>query len=262
MDLGRPVRLQGEPWDGAAYRTRLESEQSGSCAWLGRVARGEEPLDWSVPASLEAKVDASGAFRPFAGDTVVFPLDAEGAERCAELREGLTRGLEDLFAHPLDPREFHLTLHDLSNGAPTPALEGECRANEEACRGLFRQIRSVLEEHPDLAGIPMHPVRLFDCLNISVLLGLAPASEPDFRALLNLYGLFDPIRTLGYWLRPHVTLAYFRPRVPTPGEVRELSRRLETLGPLPELRLSTWDLAYQRFEDMNRYQTRFTVREA
>lgn len=262
MDLGRPVLLQGVPCDAPAYRARLEAEQSGSCAWLGRVARGEEPLDWSVPTSLEAKVDAAGLFRPFAGDTVVFPLDPEGAGRCAELQERLTRGLEDLFAHPLDPGEFHLTLHDLSNGAPTPALEVECRANEEACRGVFRQIRSGLEERPDLAEITMRPVRLFDCLNISVLLGMAPASQRDFRLLLNLYSLFDPVRALGYWLRPHVTLAYFRPRVPTPGEVRELSRRLEALGPLPELRLSAWELAYQRFEDMNRYQTRFTVREA
>ena len=145
MDLRQPVGLQGEPSDRASYRARLEAEQAGSCAWLGRVARGEEPLDWSVPASLEAKVDPAGAFRPFAGDTVVFPLDPEGLERCADLQERLTRGLEELFAHPLDPREFHLTLHDLSHGAPGPDLEAECRANAEACRCLFGAIRSALE---------------------------------------------------------------------------------------------------------------------
>ena len=81
-----------------------------------------------------------------------------------------------------------------------------------------------------------------------MLLGYAPATERDHRLLQNLYNLFDGVRKLDYWLRPHVTLAYFRPRVPTMQEVQELVRRLETLGPGPELSLPVWELAYQRFE--------------
>lgn len=258
MDLLRTVELR----DWSDYCRALEEEQGGSCAWLQRVARGEEPLRWSVPASLEQKVHTMGDLRPFQGDTLVFPLDGAALDACESLQERLTAGLEGLFAARLDPREFHLTLHDLSNGANLPRLEREREQNEQACRRLFRDVRGILEQQPDLGEIRMRPVRIFDCLNISVLVGFAPASERDYRLLLNLYQAFDEVKKLEYWLRPHVTLAYFRPRVPTLSEVEELARRCATLGPVPELRLSVWDLAYQHFEDMNRYHTRFTVRTA
>lgn len=262
MDLLRPAKVKGEPWDWATYKEKLHEEQGGSCAWLGRVARGEEPLRWAIPASLELKVHSMGDLRPFFGDTLVFPLDEAGREACASLQDRLAAGLEGMFAAPLDPRALHVTLHDLSNGNRMPRVEREVEANAERCRRIFRQVREVLERQPDLAEIRLEPVRLFNCLNISVLLGYAPASDRDFRLLLNLHEAFDEVRALETWLRPHVTLAYFRPRVPTWSEVEELSRRCATLGPLPSLRLDARELAYQTFEDMNRYTTRFTVLDA
>lgn len=259
MDLLRPAKVMGEPWEWAAYCEKLQSEQAGSCAWLQRVARAEEPLHWSIPASLEMKVHSMGQLRPFWGDTLVLPLDTGGLEACASLQRRLTAGLEGMFAEPLDPRELHVTLHDLSNGNRMPRLEREMEQNAETCRRIFREIRETLERYPDVAEIRLEPVRMFDCLNISVLLGYAPASDRDYRVLLNLYAAFDEVRALDYWLRPHITLAYFRPRVPTWSEVEELARRCSTLGPLPSLKLDVRELAYQTFQDMNRYTTRFTV---
>lgn len=260
MDLLRPAKVMGEPWDSSTYRQRLQAEQDGSCAWLDRVARAEEPLEWRIPASLELKVHSMGDLRPFFGDTLVFPLDTEALEACASLQRRLTAGLEGMFAEPLDPRELHVTLHDLSNGNRMPRLEREMEENSQKCRRLFAGIAEALERDPGLAEIRLEPVRMFDCLNISVLLGYAPASDRDYRLLLNLYEIFEEVRPLDYWLRPHVTLAYFRPRVPTWSEVEELARRCATLGPLPILKLDVWELSYQTFQDMNRYTTRFTVR--
>ncbi len=256
MNLLQPV----ERFSWTEYRQNLLDEQGGSCDWLERVARGQEALHWKVPASLELKVHPSGRLLPFHGDTVVFPLDFAGLEGCARMQAELTRGLEDLFAEPLYIGDLHLTLHDLSNGPSAPPLQPDLQANAEGCRRIFLEIRSALEDHPELAEIHMRPVRLFDCLNISVLAGYAPATERDHRVLQNLYSAFDEVRRLNYWLRPHVTLAYFRPRVPTLAEVRELVRRFQALEPGPDLRLPVLDLAYQHFEDMNRYLTRFTVR--
>lgn len=246
--------------DLATYRARLEEEQGGSCAWLHRVARGEEPLRWHVPPALELKVQPMGELRPFAGDTVVFPLDPAGREACASLQARLLEGLEGLFADPLDPGQFHVTLHDLSHGAARmPRLERERAENAARCREIFRRLARGPEGE---AEIRLEPVRLFDCLNISMLVGYAPATEADHRLLQSLHAAFDAVRPLDYWLRPHVTLAYFRPRVPTWTEVEELSRRCASLGPLPPLTLEVGALAYQTFEDMNRYTTRFTVADA
>lgn len=244
----------------AAYCRKLRLEQDDSRAWLTRLARGREPSPWQVPASLSLKVHATGRLVPFQGDTVVFPLDPPGLEGCARLQSRLTSGLEDLFAEPLKAETLHLTLHDLSHGpegtVPLPDLE----VNAQACRWVFQGLRAWLEAHPESTGIRLRPVRLFDCLNLSVLAGYAPATEFDHRALQNLHQAFETVRRADHWLRPHVTLAYFRPRVPTRSQVRELARRLRNLEPGPDLHLSVWDLAYQRFEDMNRYRTIFTVR--
>lgn len=233
------------------YRDTLHREQQGSLAWLGRVARGEEPLEWRVPRSLALKVSSVGKLRPFHGDTVVFELSKEDLEACAEVQRQVTEGLEDLFAEPLDPRDLHVTLHDLSNGPLLPELERAMDRNERLCHDIFRTL-------PDEV-VRLEPVSLFDCLNISVLLGYAPASLRDHRVLQEAYGRFDEVVKLDYFLRPHVTMAYFRTRVPGIAEVEELYRRLRRTGPLPSLTLSLRNLAYQRFTDMNSYQTRFTA---
>jgi len=93
MNLLKPV----ERFSWSEYCRILDQEQSGSSDWLSRVARGQEPLEWKVPASLQAKVHPSGRLLPFHGDTVVFPLDEKGLEECAAMQGELTRGMEDLF---------------------------------------------------------------------------------------------------------------------------------------------------------------------
>ncbi len=256
LDLSRPAEL----FSRAEYCRNLRREQDDSRAGLARLARGREPVPWQVPASLGLKVHPTGRLMPFPGDTVVFPLDPPGLEGCARLQSRLLAGLEDLFAEPLGVETLHLTLHDLSHGpggtVPLPDLE----ENARGCQSLFLGIRAWLEAHPGSAGIRLRPVRFFNCLNLSVLAGYAPATEVDHRRLQNLHVAFDEVRRSDHWLRPHVTLAYFRPRVPTLAQTRELARRLRSLEPAPELHLSVWDLAYQRFEDMSRYRTLFTVR--
>ncbi|HXE73377.1 MAG TPA: hypothetical protein VNO81_12030, partial [Candidatus Nitrosotenuis sp.] len=116
------ARMHGRSWSNEEYRQALEAEQSAARAHLEAMASGRVPLDWAVPQALRLKVGPGGEFLPFYGDTVVFPLSPAEIAALAGLRDRLVEGLEDLFAEPLDPREFHLTLHDLSNGADLAEL--------------------------------------------------------------------------------------------------------------------------------------------
>ncbi|MEW6280121.1 MAG: hypothetical protein AB1758_15950 [Candidatus Eremiobacterota bacterium] len=231
-----------EPRDYPAYRERLLEEQRGAL-------RGLE-FPWSVPAGIRAKVAEDGRLLPFFGDTVVFRLGDRDREWLAALRDRLVDGLEGLFAEPLDPREFHLTLHDLSSGSVRGELPLE--ANQERCRSILAGLQPGTR-------VEMEATTVFPCLNISVLVGFCPASEADYRLLTAWHRAFDPVVELGYWLRPHVTLAYFRPRALSAGEVERLSERLagfEVGGRRLNLQRSL--LEYQHFLDMNRYQSPFS----
>jgi hypothetical protein len=67
---------------------------------------------------LRAKVDDAGAFLPFVGNTVVFLLSDEEKAALSVLQDSLYAAAGHLLAQRLSPDTFHMTLHDLANGAP------------------------------------------------------------------------------------------------------------------------------------------------
>ena len=67
---------------------------------------------------LRAKVDDAGAFLPFEGNTVVFLLSDEEKAALSVLQDSLYATASHLLAQRLSPDTFHMTLHDLANGAP------------------------------------------------------------------------------------------------------------------------------------------------
>lgn len=219
----------GEPTSFTDYREKLLEEQREAM----RLS-----LPWAVPDELPARVGRDGKLLPLGGDTIVFRLQDEELDELEKLRVELTRGLEHLFCEPLHRHELHLTLHDLS----TPSSE----QNLERSRAILRRLEP--------GCVRMKPANVYPCLNISVLLGYVPASGEDYEQLMSWHRAFDEVVELGWWLRPHVTLAYFRPRAYTAEEVTRLKRRLAELEPGPELRLELGRLFYQRFTDMNHYQ--------
>ena len=91
--------------------------------------------------------------------------------------------------------------------------------------------------------------------NGSVALGFAPDTEADCARIMGMHTRFQGVVALNYPLTPHVTLAYYRPGSYGPEAVSALAEALREINALPkvQLSLSTDNLHYYRFEDMNTY---------
>ena len=198
------------------------------------------------PGLLE-KVDPQGRLLPYRGNTVVFLLAEPEKRTLAKLRERLYEAAGDMLAEPLDPDTFHMTLHDLVSG-PAGSL-----GLEERMSGVLPNARAVLAQWRDQPPLHLKATWTFNMVNTSIVLGLAPADEDSGRRLDGMYAALEQVRTLGYDLTPHITLAYFRP-----GEYRQdqAARLREALGPVEwELTLRMEELVLQEFQDMNHYKT-------
>lgn len=212
--------------------------------------------------SLTAKVSPSAELRSFYGSTVLFELSAKEKERLAALQEILYHRAAPLFAMPLWPDSFHITLHDLISGPPTDATWARARACRETALRILEEVRQELGTEP----IPMRSTWCFNLVNTSVVLGFEPADEEACRRLMNAYCAFEiegePF-CLGYGLTPHVTLAYYRPAICDPDDAG--MRSAEELRPLRDalceinqkepmtVYLRPEALCYQLFTDMNHY---------
>jgi hypothetical protein len=255
MDLSLPVILKGKATGYNNYCADVEQEHRSSLHYLA-----EQGSTWNVPPSLCQKVERSGAFKPFYGDTIVFPLGKKEIVELRKLQDSIHGSQGEMLADPLRSRLFHLTLHDLSSGGAPADFAGGSHENREKIRGLFRDIAAYLRIYPEQRPINLRAACIYPCCNISLVLGFIPCGENDFRYVMNLYNLFDDVVYLDYWLRLHVTLAYFKPRQ-FAGE--HMSRLREKLREFDNLELTvTLDigrLAYQRFSDMNTYETIFSL---
>lgn len=158
-------------------------------------------------------------------------------------------------------KQLHLTLHDLSNSSRKEEVAEQLVENEKRCRVIFAKLMNHLANNPEQRKIKMVSTCAYPCLNISVLLGFAPASEQDYNRLINIYNLFEEVIYLDYWLRPHVTLAYFFPRTLNGDEIKKLRDNLQKINESGyEIELDVQELAYQHFSSMNHYQTIFTLK--
>lgn len=216
-----------EPKSFFQYRMQLVREQGS--ATVG--------LPWNVPASLTQKVGLDGRLLPIEGDTIVFRLAPSELDWLDALRQQLVTGLEELFSEPLRKEELHLTLHDLS----VPSSDHNMRLSGQ----ILRQLSP--------GEVKLDVVTVFPCLNISVLVGFCPISPLHHGRLMSWHRAFDPVVELSYWYRPHVTLAYFRPRAYSESEVTALRQRLSSLDIGGSLSLDLSRLFYQRFTDMNHF---------
>ncbi len=242
--LQDPVVLKNQPRDFAEYCTTVRTEGTGAVAWLT-----EPEARWTVPASLQSKVAEDGEHLPYSGDTIVLPLDETGIDLCRGLQHHCRQHMGTNLASPLDASTFHVTLHDLHHGSSPQPLE----TSAKACRDRFAALAEALPD--ELAVVTLVPTVVHPCVNVSLVLGLVPATDRDFRTLMNVYNLFEDVVLIPHWPRLHVTLDYFRPVAPEPQVVY---RGLPAPG-FKSLTLDMRSLAYQEFSDMNHYRTVFTL---
>lgn len=204
--------------------------------------------DFQTHSALSRKVRKNGAFCPFYGNTVVFDLNAETKQELQMLQEELYGAAGWMFSQRLDPSTFHMTLHDLVN-APERSENLLYRMAEAE-----RKAKSILKEWGNQPPLHMKGTWLFNMMNTSVVLGLAPADEDSRNRLAEMYTRLEDVVPLGYGLTPHITMAYFRPGTYTEYDLNCLRHVLHPVQ--METYLHFENLHYQQFSDMNHYESK------
>lgn len=206
-----------------------------------------EQGEFQTNPNLLKKVDWDGNFLPFYGNTVVFLLDDGVKEDLRMLQEQLQDAAGWMLSQPLSPDTFHMTLHDLVNGTEkTPDL---CQRME----GTEQKAKALQAQWANMPPLRMKTTWLFNMVNTSIVLGLAPVEEETALRLDTMYTALEAVVPLGYGLTPHITMAYFRPGSYSAAQLQVLRN---VLCPIElELQLDLSKLVHQRFSDMNHYTT-------
>jgi len=255
MDLAADVKLKNIPRDFQEYSDTVRNEELSSINYLN-----SKDAVWTVPQSLSKKVDFQGKLKPYFGDTVVLKLEESNRTRLSKFQESLLEDLPALFAEPLDPAYFHITLHDLNSSTDELPLKTVMNENRLKCEKIFKEVASYFKKNLQYSTVTLKPLYIYPCCNISVVAGFTPLTDHDFRIIMNLYNLFDEVRYLDYWLRLHATLCYFKPGELTGEEIRNLYNKLKNLSMEDfTVKLNLWELAYERFSSMNRYSDVFLL---
>lgn len=198
--------------------------------------------------NLCKKVDIKGQILPFYGNTVVFDLDEATKKVLLSLQEELYRKAGWMLAQKLDSETFHMTLHDLVN-APELTDDLQYRMQEAEVKA-----KAILESWKEQPSLRMKATWLFNMVNTSIVLGLAPSDEESWYRLDEMYTELDSVVHLGYALTPHITMAYFKPGTYTQYDLNYLSQALHPVD--LNVELSFENLVYQEFSDMNHYRTK------
>ncbi len=201
--------------------------------------------------SLEKKVHPNNTFRPFYGDTVVFDLDDTTKERLAKWLDELYATVPECFSERLATDTFHMTLHDLCNSGEFSEIVKEVEVNG-------KEVQSLRKGIPEINSIRMKSKYIFNMVNTSLVLGLYPADETEYKKLMALYETFNAVKKLPYPLTPHITLAYYNVHGFSDASARRLEELVYHLNCAElenemEIVLEAKDLYYQHFDSMNHY---------
>lgn len=151
--------------------------------------------------SIAQKVNEDNTFKDFYGDTIVFNFDNTTKERLSEYTEVLYESVPKCFCEKLHSNTFHMTLHDLSNSPVLKEIAAEVFENELKVIEISKKVKNQT--------IKMRSKYIFNMVNTSLVLGLYPVNETEYHKLMELYYLFDDVKSLSYPLTPHITLAYY-----------------------------------------------------
>ncbi len=203
--------------------------------------------DFTTNPNLTKKVDYFGKILPYEGNTIVFLLNDKVKDKLRGLQELLYAAAPEMLAEMLRPDTFHMTLHDLANGMPDQTGLKERMAEVE------KQARPIITQWKNDGPLSMKATWLFNMVNTSIVLGLAPADEESRQRLSEMYTRLESVVSLGYALTPHITMAYFKPGTYGPEQAGRLSAAIKKVE--LDVTLYMKNLVLQNFTDMNNYYT-------
>ncbi|MBE7016907.1 MAG: hypothetical protein E7420_01930 [Ruminococcaceae bacterium] len=198
--------------------------------------------------ALELKVDSVGRLKRFSGETVVFLLPDYLKDALEKIqRELFAVAGEMLSCNALSKGSLHMTLHDLWNESDAGKHSFPPYTHDDICK----VIEGIRRDYPQ--KIMMRAIAAMNMVNSSVVMGLLPATDADAWALADMYGRLDALYPLNYGLTPHITLSYYKPGEYSEEVWRGLQRVFTMKG--WSFPLYTKDLVFQRFSDMESYET-------
>jgi hypothetical protein len=256
MDLTKNGTIKGMPLPYTAYCDQMITKKR-----LAIAALRDNPV-WQITRDLTEKVDASGQYKHFYGDTTVFPME-EPVIRYAEQAQSYLRScVPHLLADPLSPDTFHITVHDLNNPFNQNdeyQLALNVRETREKMAGLFQDIADYLYRNPGYRTVKLYTLGLVLGGTTGLSIDFLPASAADYFVLMNLHQLFDRFLYLPNPLRIHLSLNYFYPKTFSVSEIAEVLSCVTEYEIRFDVTLDIGKLTYQVFEDMNTYHSLFSV---
>ena len=253
--LRRPVIFKGKECSYIEYINGVKSKQEMFLSQLN-----DDSFQWNIPDELQAKVSSQGKMQGFYGDTIVYPFNEKQINTYFQIQKEILSQV-DFLAEPLDVNSFHITIHDLVNGKDQNVLKNEMKENTKQVERIFTRLRSYLERFPEHSQVKLEATYYYPSFRTTFLLGFIPVDDYNFRKLINVYNLFEEVKYLDYWFRPHLTFAYFKPVKPSHQQIKNLWQIFDRLNP-PKLYIDMDlnDIAYQHFEHMNDYKNIYQVR--
>ena len=203
---------------------------------------------FSVNPLLAQKVDSTNKFKKFYGDTVVFGLDEDIKARLCDYVDILYHSAPQCFCERLTPTTFHMTLHDLDNCAFLGDVEKTLSNNRI-------KVAEKIEEFKKFKGteIRLKGKYIFNMVNTSLVLGLYPIDEDNYRKLMQMYSILDGVKKLSYPFTPHITLAYYNFNGFDSRAADKLDNAVTRINDALDFNITLRDLYYQKFVSMNNY---------
>ena len=137
---------------------------------------------------------------------------------------------------------------------------------QDVAEELFENELRVIEKLREIQKCTKTKIRMkskyiFNMVNTSLVLGLYPADEDEYRGLMELYYIFDSVKELCYPLTPHITLAYYNINGFDLQAAEVLEDTVNRLNNKEfELELNIHHLYYQKFTSMNDYISIFPLK--
>ena len=224
-----------------------------------RINSFEKPVldlgkgNFSLNPRVKDKFDSNNNFRQFYGDTTVFDLPNDVKDRLNSIVDILYQSAEECFAARVKTSTFHITLHDLSNSCDLSEIGGEVFRNE------LKLLKFVHSNKISKCEVNFETNYIFNMVSTSLVLAVKPKTKEDYDNLMNLYVIVDCVKALPYKLTPHITLAYYNVNGFGEDSAKKLCSAVNELNKEKfDITVSSDNLYYEKFTDMNSYHRIFT----
>lgn len=227
-----------------------------------RINSFEKPVldlsegNFSLNQRVKDKFDKNNNFRQFYGDTTVFDLTPDVKDKLNSMVDILYSSAGECFAERVKTSTFHITLHDLSNSCDLSEI------GEEMFRNELKLLKFVHSNKISKCKVNFETNYIINMVGTSLVLAVKPKTKEDYDNLMNLYGIVDCVKALPYLLTPHITLAYYNVDGFDSRSAEKLCSAVNELNKEKfDITVSSDNLYYEKFTDMNSYHRIFTLTE-